>query len=66
MPSGSTVKRSLERLTSGGRSAMAHSRHSPMYSAIFSLLSSTLVSSAAIYSFGKWHLKYAVWYAMTA
>ena len=50
MPSGSTVNRSLERFTSGGSSAMPQSRHSPMYPATLSLLSSTLVSRAAMYS----------------
>ena len=34
--------------------------------AILSEFSSTLVSSAAMYSRVKWHLKYAVWYATTA
>ena len=50
MPPGSTVNRSLDRFTSGGSSAMPQSRHSPIYPATLSLLSSTLVSSAAIYS----------------
>ena len=50
MPFSSTVNRSVERFTSGGSSAMRQSRHSPIYPATLSLLSSTLVSSAAIYS----------------
>ena len=50
IPSCSTVKPSLERFTSGGSSAMPQSRHSLIYPATFSELSSTLVSSAAMYS----------------
>ena len=51
MPPSSTVKRSAERLMSGGR-AMPSSRHSPMYSETFSEYASTDVSRAAIYSRG--------------
>ena len=50
MPPSSTVKPSLERFTSGGSSSMPQSRHSAMYSATLSELSSTDVSSAAMYS----------------
>ena len=55
-----TVKSASDSFTSGGRSLMPMSRHSAIYSATFVLLSSTLVSSAAIYSRGWWHFMYAV------
>jgi len=61
MPSGSTVKLSRDRFTSGGSRAMPMSRHSLMYSDTFSAESSTDVSSAAMYSRGWWSLNHAVW-----
>ena len=50
MPPGSTVNTSRERLMSGGRRDILKSLHSLTYSAIFSELSSTEVSRAAMYS----------------
>ena len=61
MPPSSTVNRSAERLMSGGSRAMPQSRHSLMYPATLSELSSTLVSRAAMYSRVWWHLNQAVW-----
>lgn len=50
-----TVKRASDSFTSGGRTLMPMSRHSEIYSATLPVESSTLVSSAAIYSQGQWH-----------
>ena len=50
MPSSSTVKLSKDLFTSGGSRRIPHSLHSLIYSATLSELSSTEVSSAAIYS----------------
>ena len=52
MPSGSTVNLSSEALMSGCSRRMPISRQSAMYPAVFVELSSTYVSSAAIYSRG--------------
>ena len=52
MPPSDTVKSASDSLMSGGRRGMLISRHSPMYSATFSLESSTEVSRAAMYSRG--------------
>ena len=54
------MKRASDSFTSGGRTFMPISRHSEMYSATLVVESSTLVSSAAIYSQGQWHFMYAV------
>ena len=47
-----TVKSGPDSLTSGGRRAIPIALHSAIYSAIFTLLSSTLVRRAAMYSRG--------------
>ena len=52
MFSPATVKFASDSFTSGGSSFMPSSRHSAIYSATFVLLSSTDVSSAAIYCCG--------------
>ena len=52
IPSATTVKSAPDWFTSGGSSWMPMSRHSAMYSATFSVESSTEVSRAAIYSLG--------------
>ncbi len=51
-PSATTVKSGPDSFTSGGSRGIPISRHSPIYSATFPETSSTLVSSAAIYSRG--------------
>ena len=61
IPSPTTVKSAWDSFTSGGSRAMPMVRHSAMYSATFSVESSTEVSSAAIYSLGWRHLNQAVW-----
>ena len=48
----STVKSASDALMSGGSRRMPSSRHSAMYSVTFGVLSSTEVSSAAMYSCG--------------
>ena len=60
IPPSETVKSAWDSFTSGGSSSMPHSLHSAMYSATFSLESSTEVSRAAIYSLGWWYLNQAV------
>ena len=52
MPPSSTVKLSREQLISGGSKAMPMSRHSLIYSDTLSVLSSTEVRRAAMYSRG--------------
>ena len=61
MPSSTTVKSAPDWFTSGGSRGMPMSLHSAMYSATFSVESSTEVSRAAIYSLGWRHLNQAVW-----
>src|SRR5256885_14237450 len=56
------VKLESEELTSGGRTLMPIRRHSWRYCADLSLSSLIDVSSAAMYSAGKFALRYAVQY----
>ena len=60
-PSAVAVKSAPDWFTSGGSRAMPQFLHSPMYSATFSLKSSTEVRRAAMYSLVWWHLNQAVW-----
>ena len=55
-----TVKSASDSFTSGGSRSMPMALHSAMYSATFPALSSTLVSSAAMYSLGQWRFIHAV------
>src|SRR5215469_12955234 len=57
------VKMAFDALTSGGRTLMPILRHSFRYSADLSLSPATEVSRPAMYSAGKFALRYAVQYA---
>jgi hypothetical protein len=66
IPAGTTVKWMSERFTSGGRTSIPMSRHSPMWATILSVFARSEVRSAAMKNRGWFAFRYAVWYARRA